>query len=186
MEQSNIQMLASLSLSLQLYFTTVQVNNVQVGSHTKSLENTRAEGRFRKSVLGNTQIQTVFRFVRQTVCTVICKVHIRFVCPNITKRSACGNDVQASVHIHWCRDFTTQKHEEWRSIDLPSKQNALSNQFISISVQGLSSVLSCVLLCQQQHGFCSVALMHFSHSGFDDVVCRVASSTKKKFEIWSE
>lgn len=32
MEQSNIQMLASLSLSLQLYYTTVQVNNVQVGS----------------------------------------------------------------------------------------------------------------------------------------------------------
>lgn len=63
MEQSNIQMLASLSLYLQLYYTTVQVNNVQVGSPTKSLENTRAEGRFRENVLGNTQIQTVFRFV---------------------------------------------------------------------------------------------------------------------------
>lgn len=29
------------------------------------------------------------------------------------------------------------------------------------------SVLSSIALCQEQHGFCSAARMHFHHSGFD-------------------
>lgn len=52
---------------------------------------------------------------------------------------------------------------------LPNNR-AVKSQSRQSTVHRLFSVSSSILLCQEQHGFCSADRMHFHHSGFDDVV----------------